>query len=193
MGILRKLGATTTAVAMLGVGVFAGTGTAGAATNQTAAAVAPKVAPKTTAPQPLPAAKTTTKKGLVPGKLRLDRRCMTGRIICVNKKTRKVAFLYNGKLLATGDARFGGRSTPTRQGMFKVQRKSKNHVSSIYKSPMPYAMFFSGGQAIHYSADFKARGYNGASHGCINMRDKSKIAWIFARVKVGDRVLVYNA
>ncbi|TDO34357.1 L,D-transpeptidase-like protein [Kribbella sp. VKM Ac-2527] len=194
MGILRKLGAATTAVAMLGVGVFAATGSAGAATTQTAkaTAVAPKVAPKTTAPKPLAPAKTT-KSGLVPGKLRLDRRCMTGRIICVNKKTRKVAFLYNGKLLATGDARFGGRSTPTRQGMFKIQRKSKNHVSSIYKSPMPYAMFFSGGQAIHYSADFKARGYNGASHGCINMRDKSKIAWIFARVKVGDRVLVYNA
>jgi lipoprotein-anchoring transpeptidase ErfK/SrfK len=66
-------------------------------------------------------------------------------------------------------------------------------VSSIYKTPMPYAMFFSGGQAIHYSPDFKARGYNGASHGCVNMRDKKKIAWIFARVKVGDRVLIYNA
>jgi len=195
MGILRKLGAATTAVAMLGVGAFATTGTAGAATTQTAkaTAVAPKVAPKTTAPLPLAAAKTTTKNVLVPGKLRLDKRCMTGRIICVNKKTRKVAFLYNGKLLATGDARFGMRSTPTRQGMFKIQRKSKNHVSSIYKSPMPYAMFFSGGQAIHYSADFKARGYNGGSHGCVNMRDKKKIAWIFARVKVGDRVLVYNA
>ena len=195
MGILRKLGATTTAVAMLGVGVFAGTGTAGAATTQTAktTAVAPKVAPNTTAPQPLVAATTTTKSGLVPGKLRLDKRCMTGRIICVNKKTRKVAFLYNGKLLATGDARFGMRSTPTRNGSFKVYRKSKNHVSSLYKSPMPYAMFFSGGQAIHYSSDFKARGYNGASHGCVNMRNKTVIAWMFNHVRIGDKVLVYSA
>jgi lipoprotein-anchoring transpeptidase ErfK/SrfK len=77
--------------------------------------------------------------------------------------------------------------------MFKVFRKDKNHVSTLYHSPMPYSMFFSGGQAIHYSSDFKARGYNGASHGCVNMRDRNKIAWIFARVKIGDKVLVYNA
>jgi lipoprotein-anchoring transpeptidase ErfK/SrfK len=197
MGILRKLGATTTAVAMLGVGVVAATGTAGAASAVQAApavAVAPKIAPKAAVPAAAPAAAPKPAKSrLVPGKLRLDRRCMTGRIICVNKKTRKVVFMYNGKLLATGDARFGAPKTPTRNGMFKVYRKSKNHVSSIYKSPMPYAMFFSGGQAIHYSADFKARGYNGASHGCINMRDKSKIAWIYARVPVGTKVLVYSA
>jgi lipoprotein-anchoring transpeptidase ErfK/SrfK len=192
MGILRKLGATTTAVAMLGVGVFAATGTAGAAPSA-APAVATTAPTAATAPAAKAAAKPAAKNVLVPGKLRLDKRCMTGRIICVNKKTRKVAFLYNGKLLATGDARFGAPRTPTRNGYFKLQRKSKNHVSSIYKSPMPYAMFFSGGQAIHYSADFKARGYNGASHGCVNMRDKKKIAWIFARVKVGDRILVYNA
>jgi hypothetical protein len=195
MGILRKLGATTTAVAMLGVGVFAATGTAGAAPSaKPATAPAAKAAVvQAAAPAAKKPAKPAAKNVLVPGKLRLDKRCMTGRIICVNKKTRKVAFLYNGKLLATGDARFGAPRTPTRNGFFKLQRKSKNHVSSIYKSPMPYAMFFSGGQAIHYSSDFKARGYNGASHGCVNMRDKNKIAWIFNRVKVGDRILVYSA
>jgi lipoprotein-anchoring transpeptidase ErfK/SrfK len=118
---------------------------------------------------------------------------MKGRILCINKKTRKVVFLVNGKVVAYGDARFGGKRTPTRNGNFKVYRKSKNHVSSIYKSPMPYAMFFSGGQAVHYSSDFKARGYNGSSHGCVNMRDKKKIALIFSKVKIGDRVLVYSA
>jgi hypothetical protein len=188
MGILRKLGATTTAVAMLGVGAVTAATTADAAPAAKAAAVAPKavVAPKV-------ATKSTAANVLVPGTLRLDKRCMTGRIICINKKTRKVAFLVNGKLLATGDARFGGPRTPTRNGVFKVYRKDKNHVSSLYHSPMPYSMFFSGGQAIHYSSDFKARGYNGASHGCVNMRDRNKIAWIFARVKIGDKVLVYNA
>jgi hypothetical protein len=193
MGILRKLGATTTAVAMLGVGVFTAATTAGAAAPVAkAAALAPKVAPKAVV-APKVATKSTAATVLVPGKLRLDKRCMTGRIICINKKTRKVAFVVNGKLLATGDARFGGPRTPTRNGMFKVFRKDKNHVSTLYHSPMPYSMFFSGGQAIHYSSDFRARGYNGASHGCVNMRDKNKIAWIFARVKVGDKVLVYTA
>jgi lipoprotein-anchoring transpeptidase ErfK/SrfK len=45
---------------------------------------------------------------------------------------------------------------------------------------------------VHYSSDFRARGYNGASHGCVNVRDKKKIAWVFARVKVGDKVVVYS-
>jgi lipoprotein-anchoring transpeptidase ErfK/SrfK len=192
MGILRKLGATTTAVAMMGVGVLTAATTADAAAPVAqVATVAPKVAPKAVV------AKTATtsaaKNVLVPGKLRLDKRCMTGRIICVNKKTRKVVFMLNGKLQASGDARFGAARTPTRNGMFKINSKSKNHVSTLYKSPMPYAMFFSGGQAIHYSSDFRARGYNGASHGCVNMRNKTVIAYIFNHVKVGDRVLVYSA
>jgi lipoprotein-anchoring transpeptidase ErfK/SrfK len=57
---------------------------------------------------------------------------------------------------------------------------------------MPYAMFFSGGQAIHYSADFAANGYNGASHGCVNVRDRAAIARLFDLARVGDKVIVYN-
>ena len=187
MGILRKLGATVTAAAFVGVGALTATTTA------EAAVVAPQIAPQAVvAPQKATAAASST--ALVPGKLRIDKRCMTkGRVLCINKRTRKLVYLVNGKPIQITDARFGARKTPTRQGVFKIQRKSKNHVSSLYHSPMPYAMFFSGGQAVHYSADFKARGYNGASHGCVNIRDKRKIAWIFARVKVGDKVVVYNA
>ena len=65
-------------------------------------------------------------------------------------------------------------------------------MSTIYDTSMPYAMFFSGGQAVHYSADFAARGYSGASHGCVNVRDKAKIAALFDQVKPGDKVVVYR-
>ena len=65
-------------------------------------------------------------------------------------------------------------------------------MSTLYDTPMPYAMFFSGGQAIHYSADFAANGYNGASHGCVNIRDKAAIASLFDQVTVGDKVVVYT-
>jgi hypothetical protein len=193
MGLFRKVAATMTAAAVMGTGLLAAASTADAAAPAAApiAAAAPAVAAlpaKTTA-----TTAATAATALVPGKLRLDRRCMTGRIICINKKTRKLAFLYNGKLLATADARFGCSRTPTRNGSFKVYWKDKNHVSSLYHSAMPYSMFFSGGQAVHYSADFRARGYNGCSHGCVNIRDKNKLAWIYNRVQVGDKVLVYNA
>ena len=65
-------------------------------------------------------------------------------------------------------------------------------MSTLYHSPMPYAMFFSGGQAVHYSADFAARGYAGASHGCVNVRDEAKLVGALRRrCRNGDKVVVY--
>ena len=58
---------------------------------------------------------------------------------------------------------------------------------------MPFSMFFSGGQAVHYSSDFAARGYAGCSHGCVNIRSKKTLAWIYAKIRVGDRVVVYRS
>ena len=71
--------------------------------------------------------------------------------------------------------RFGSSYTPTREGLFHVGWKSRDHVSKLYDSAMPFAMFFSGGQAVHYSSDFAAQGYSGASHGCVNVRDRAGI------------------
>lgn len=122
---------------------------------------------------------------------KLDPRCLTGRAMCVSKTSRTLSWVVNGKVLATMDVRFGAQYTPTREGLFHVNFKSRDHVSTIYHTAMPYAMFFSGGQAVHYSADFAARGYAGASHGCVNVRDKAAIAALFDQVKVGDKVVVY--
>lgn len=129
----------------------------------------------------------------VTGTLKLDPRCMTGRAMCIDKNTRRLAWVVDGQVKLTFDVRFGSELTPTREGAFSVGWKSRNHVSTIYHTPMPYAMFFSGGQAVHYSADFAARGYNGASHGCVNVRDKGSIIWLFDQVRVGDKVIVYRS
>ncbi|MBY8881901.1 L,D-transpeptidase family protein [Streptomyces sp. PLK6-54] len=122
---------------------------------------------------------------------KLDPRCMTGHAMCISKTTRTLSWVVNGKVLATMDVRFGSQYTPTREGLFHVTFKSRDHVSTIYHTAMPYAMFFSGGEAVHYSSDFAARGYAGASHGCVNVRDKAAIARLFDEVKVGDKVVVY--
>lgn len=122
----------------------------------------------------------------------IDSRCLTGRTLCVSKKDRKMRWMVDGVIKKTFDARFGHVTKyPTRNGSFKVYWKSRDHVSSIYHTPMPFAMFFSGGQAVHYSADFAARGYNGSSHGCVNIRDYSGIKKLFDQVRVGDKVIVY--
>ncbi|MGW0080524.1 L,D-transpeptidase family protein [Streptomyces sp. NPDC003393] len=120
-----------------------------------------------------------------------DPRCLTGRVLCIDKTSRTLRWMVGGRTLATMSVRFGTQYTPTREGVFTLYWKSRHHVSTLYNSPMPYAMFFSGGQAVHYSYDFAARGYAGGSHGCVNVRDETAIARLFAQVRVGDKVVVY--
>ena len=122
----------------------------------------------------------------------LDARCMTGRALCISKRTNSLVWVINGKPQMRLDVRFGAYETPTREGAFSIGWKSRDHVSTIYHTPMPYAMFFSGGQAVHYSADFAARGYAGASHGCVNVRNLSGITSLYSQVRVGDKVIVYH-
>jgi peptidoglycan hydrolase-like protein with peptidoglycan-binding domain len=122
----------------------------------------------------------------------LDSRCLTGRAICVSKSTNTLTWVIDGKPQMRMDVRFGSAELPTREGSFAVGWKSRHHVSTIYHTSMPYAMFFSGGQAVHYSPDFAARGYNGASHGCVNVRNLAGIQSLFAQARVGDKVIVYR-
>ncbi|MGW1515352.1 L,D-transpeptidase family protein [Streptomyces sp. NPDC002287] len=120
-----------------------------------------------------------------------DPRCMQGRVLCISKESRTLAWMIDGKVVSSMDVRFGSENTPTREGQFQVEWKAREWTSTIYHTPMPYSMFFSQGQAVHYSADFAARGYAGASHGCVNVRDKAKLSALFDQVKVGDKVVVY--
>ncbi|MBR8643434.1 L,D-transpeptidase family protein [Streptomyces tuirus] len=119
-----------------------------------------------------------------------DARCTSGRVLCIDKTSRTLRWMIDGRTVSTMSVRFGSQYTPTREGVFSVYWKSRDHVSTLYDSPMPYAMFFSGGQAVHYSADFAARGYGGASHGCVNVRDEQAIAELYAQVRNGDKVVV---
>lgn len=127
----------------------------------------------------------------VPGAL--DPRCRHGRAICIDKTSSTLRWVVDGAVLKTVDVRFGSEYTPTREGAFRVEYKSRDHVSRLYGSSMPFAMFFSGGQAVHYSSDFAAVGYNGASHGCVNVRDYGAVAWLFDQVDVGDPVIIYRS
>lgn len=127
--------------------------------------------------------------GNTPG--RLDPRCTTGRVLCIDKSSRTLRWVVDGDVRKTVDVRFGSAELPTREGVFSVERKSRDHVSSLYHTPMPFAMFFSRGQAVHYSPDFAATGYNGASHGCVNVRDHDAVAWLFDQVALGDKVIIY--
>ncbi|OKJ68386.1 peptidoglycan-binding protein [Streptomyces sp. CB02261] len=120
-----------------------------------------------------------------------DPRCMTGRVLCISKESRTLAWMIDGKVVSAMDVRFGSENTPTREGTFAVERKVRQDWSKLYHTPMPLSMYFSRGQAVHYSSDFAARGYNGGSHGCVNVRDRAKLTTLFDQVKVGDKVVVH--
>ncbi|MDI6909418.1 peptidoglycan-binding protein [Nocardioides sp.] len=128
-------------------------------------------------------------RGNTPGAL--DPRCRTGRVLCIDKTSSTLRWVVDGAVRQTLDVRFGASSTPTREGVFHVYVKDADHVSRLYGSAMPYSMFFSGGQAVHYSSDFAAVGYAGASHGCVNVRDYDGLGQLYAQVRVGDTVVVY--
>ncbi|MEW1548080.1 L,D-transpeptidase family protein [Streptomyces tsukubensis] len=124
-------------------------------------------------------------------KAKPDPRCLDGRVLCISKTTRTLSWIVDGTVRSTMDVRFGSQYTPTREGVFSVFLKSRDHVSTLYDTPMPYALFFSGGQAVHYSAEFAADGYRGASHGCVNVRDRAAVAALFDQVRTGDKVVVH--
>lgn len=126
--------------------------------------------------------------------VKIDSRCLTGRVICASVQERKIRYLEYGKVLETLDARYGRIGAETRSGNFYIFKKKVDVVSNIYHTPMPYSIFFSGGQAVHFSASFATVGWNfPGSYGCINIRDKATLIKIFNRVRPGyDRVVVYN-
>lgn len=124
----------------------------------------------------------------------LPSRCTDVKVsLCADKTARLIRYVVKGKVKLTLDARFGLPGMDTDNGAFSVNRKSRDHVSSLYRTWMPFAMFFNGGEAVHYSPFFAQDGYNGGSHGCIGVRDFKAAAWLFDRIPMGARVYVYSS
>ncbi|MBB5534919.1 L,D-transpeptidase [Rhizobium giardinii] len=61
----------------------------------------------------------------------------------------------------------------TPKGSWSAKWLSKNHRSRKYDdAPMPYAVFFNGGYAVHATYDLKRLG-RPASHGCIRLHPEN--------------------
>lgn len=127
------------------------------------------------------------------GKGKLPKPCRTGKIICIDKTQLVLRLMKDGKQRLVTDVRFGTELTPTRDGMHRVQRKVRYLISNLAGTPMPYSLFFSGGQAVHYSPGFHRDGYNGGSLGCVNVRVYKDARTIYERSPIGTPVLVYRS
>ena len=111
--------------------------------------------------------------------------------ICISLEQKILRYVVGGKVQMSADARFGVSGQRTSPGSYQVYWKSRDHVSSRYQTPMPFSLFYDGDQAVHYSPYFHSDGYLGGSHGCVNLRDLKKAAWLFKKAGLATRVYVY--
>ncbi|MFE5819703.1 L,D-transpeptidase family protein [Streptomyces sp. NPDC056479] len=112
------------------------------------------------------------------------------RVACVDLD-RQISWVQVGKKVVYGPVhiRSGRAGYGTRNGWHRIYWRHKNHVSSLYNSPMPYSQFFSGGQAFHgiYGNVFTGVG----SMGCVNLRiGDARRLW--GLLKKNDRVFVWG-
>lgn len=107
-------------------------------------------------------------KQSVRGRAKVPDRCKSrGWHACYDRWWHQVNLYHDGTLLNSWLVRGGGASTPTRVGNFRVYYRDIDHVSTLFDTPMPYAQFFSGGQALHGSR-LMMDPYVDHSHGCVN-------------------------
>jgi len=116
----------------------------------------------------------------------------TGWHACYDRSRHQVTLWKRGKLWNSWLVRGGSSSTQTRVGRSEVYFRNKDHVSSLFGSPMPYSQFFDGGQAFHGST-LMMNPFVGHSHGCVNMyiKDARQLWQLTAHREL--KVRVYGA
>ncbi|MGW2489741.1 L,D-transpeptidase [Streptomyces sp. NPDC001606] len=112
------------------------------------------------------------------------------RVACVDLD-RQLTWVQKGSKVVFGPVpiRSGRKGYVTRKGWHTIYWRHKNHVSTLYNQPMPYAQFFDGGEAFHavYGSIYTTVG----SMGCVNLKlaDARKL-WDVT--KKGDHVYVWG-
>ncbi|MFI9049404.1 L,D-transpeptidase family protein [Streptomyces sp. NPDC053427] len=90
------------------------------------------------------------------------------RVVCVDLSRQIVWVQQDGEVLFQPVPMRSGRpAMATRTGTYQIYWRNKNHTSSLYHTPMPFAQFFDGGEALHGVYDDVYAG--SGSHGCINL------------------------
>ncbi|MER5751588.1 L,D-transpeptidase family protein [Streptomyces sp. NPDC002088] len=114
----------------------------------------------------------------------------TYRVACVDLD-RQLTWVQKGEKVVFGPVpmRSGRAGHRTRTGWHTIYWRHKNHWSTIYHTSMPYAQFFSGGQAFH--AVYGSIHTTVGSWGCVNLTlgDARKLWGV---LKKNDHVYVWG-
>ena len=100
----------------------------------------------------------------------------------IDKSVQQIAVLQNGRLLYVWPVSTGLDRSSTPSGVYTPERLERMWFSrAYYNSPMPHAIFFHHGYAIHGSYDITQLG-GPASHGCVRLHPQDA-AMLFAMVE----------
>ncbi|MEU6505429.1 L,D-transpeptidase family protein [Streptomyces sp. NPDC046942] len=112
------------------------------------------------------------------------------KVACVDLD-RQLTWVQQGSKVVFGPVpmRSGRAGHVTRKGWHTIYWRHKNHVSTLYNQPMPYAQFFDGGEAFHavYGSIYTTVG----SWGCVNLR-LGDASTLWNVLKKGDHVYVWG-
>jgi hypothetical protein len=100
----------------------------------------------------------------------------------VDKSTQRISVVQNGSLIYVWPVSTGRDNYSTPSGIYAPERLERSWFSkAYYNAPMPHAIFFHNGYAIHGSYDITRLG-GPASHGCVRLHPQAA-AMLFAMVE----------
>ena len=103
-------------------------------------------------------------------------------VVQIDKSSQRMAVIVNGATRYNWPVSTGRNGYGTPSGVFQPQSMSRRWFSrKYYNSPMPHAIFFYYGFAIHGTNDLARLG-GPASHGCVRLHP-SHAAALFALVQ----------
>jgi lipoprotein-anchoring transpeptidase ErfK/SrfK len=101
--------------------------------------------------------------------------------IVIDISAQEMAVRVDGSQFASWDVSTARSGYWTPRGSWRINRMARVHWSKQYNAPLPYAMFFVGGVAIHATKGIHKLG-TPASHGCVRLAPQDA-ARLFALVK----------
>ncbi|AUH43935.1 L,D-transpeptidase [Streptomyces sp. CMB-StM0423] len=114
----------------------------------------------------------------------------TYRVTCVDLNRQLLWVQKGGRLVfAPVPVRTGREGLETRVGWHRIYWRNRDHHSTIYDVPMPYAQFFDGGQALHGTDEDL---FTSGSAGCVNLTEEdAKTLWDLLRED--DQLYIWGA
>lgn len=116
-----------------------------------------------------------------------------GRWIEVDTSRQQLVAWNNGRIDRVFNVSTGKSRTPTPSGSYSIQSKYRStsmRGANYYVPDVPYAMFYSGGYALHgayWHNNFGTR----MSHGCVNLGVRQS-RWLYNWASVGTKVVVHR-